>query len=152
VPLPPSPSAPFSAASPTYAVARCIAIIDRPLSLGVPAPAAPSEEPTPFEDAANDDASIPDPPPSSPALDAAVLVFPPSSLPTGTGSSNAAATALVTGEGTMSCPKGKCSSFRSLVLSSFRFVSCFSNLVLLLSISSADQRRAQGSSTSRSPS
>ncbi|KAJ7880258.1 GDP dissociation inhibitor-domain-containing protein [Mycena olivaceomarginata] len=105
VPLPPSPSAPFSAASPTYAVARCIAIIDRPLSLGVPAPAAPSdEEPTPFEDAANDDASIPDPPPSSPALDAAVLVFPPSSLPTGTGSSNAAATVLVTGEGTMSDP------------------------------------------------
>ncbi|KAJ6544042.1 GDP dissociation inhibitor-domain-containing protein [Mycena capillaripes] len=99
-PVPPasSPSAPFSASSPTHAVARCIAIIDRPLVLG--APAAPTgEDVSPNEDAAPSDAA-------PPVFDTAVLIFPPASLPN-CGSSTAAATVLIAGEGTMSCPKGK---------------------------------------------
>ncbi|KAJ7699634.1 GDP dissociation inhibitor-domain-containing protein [Mycena rosella] len=91
---PPSASAPFSAASLTYPVARGIAIIDRALALGPSAVQVPAE---PSEDAPT--ASLP------PALDTAVLVFPPSSLPGG--SATAAATVLLTGEGTMSCPHGK---------------------------------------------
>ncbi|KAJ7185918.1 FAD/NAD(P)-binding domain-containing protein [Mycena filopes] len=94
VPPPPALSAPFSPSSPSYPVARCIAIIDRPLALGTPvAPVVEGDE-----DGA--DAAPP------PVLDTAVIVFPPASLPTG-GSSTAAATVLVVGEGTMSCPKGK---------------------------------------------
>ncbi|KAJ7174339.1 FAD/NAD-P-binding domain-containing protein [Mycena filopes] len=93
VPPPAALSAPFSASSPSYAVARCIAIINRPLALGVPA-AAPVVEGEETSDA------------TPPVLDTAVIVFPPGSLPNG-GSSTAAATALMVGEGTMSCPKGK---------------------------------------------
>ncbi|KAJ7746669.1 FAD/NAD(P)-binding domain-containing protein [Mycena metata] len=93
VPPPQALSAPFSASSPNYPVARGVAIIDRPLSLGVPA--------TQFVE--GEEAADAPPPP---VLDTAVVVFPPGSLPNG-GSSTAPATALVVGEGTMSCPKGK---------------------------------------------
>ncbi|KAJ7621592.1 GDP dissociation inhibitor-domain-containing protein [Mycena polygramma] len=102
----PSPSAPFSTSSPTHAVARCIAIIDRALALGAPTTA--SEEDVPTDDPAlseSESESSPTPVPP-PAFDTAVLVFPPNSLPNG-GSSTAAATVLLTGEGTMSCPTGK---------------------------------------------
>ncbi|KAJ7077916.1 FAD/NAD(P)-binding domain-containing protein [Mycena belliarum] len=98
---PPSPSSPFSSSSPKYPVARCIAIIDRPLSLGdltVPEAAAEKES-APTSDEAHA------PPGAPPVLDTAVIVFPPSSL--SDGSSTAAATVLLTGEGTMSCPRGK---------------------------------------------
>ncbi|KAJ7229209.1 GDP dissociation inhibitor-domain-containing protein [Mycena pura] len=97
VPFPASPSLPFSASSSEYTVARCIAIIDRPLCLGV---VPPTEDVPACEDPSDK------PPPPPPALDTAVIVFPPLSLVTG-GSSTAAATVLLTGEGTMSCPKGK---------------------------------------------
>ncbi|KAF7330949.1 hypothetical protein MVEN_02434800 [Mycena venus] len=105
---PQSSSAPFSASSPTCAVARCIAIIDRPLALGAPTTpptedAPPSDEPV--ESAAPEDGAPASPPSPLPVFDTAVIVFPPSSLPSG--SATAAATVLLTGEGTMSCPKGK---------------------------------------------
>ncbi|KAJ7031084.1 FAD/NAD-P-binding domain-containing protein [Mycena alexandri] len=93
VPPPQVLSAPFSALSPNYPVARCVAIIDRPLSLGVPA-----TQSVEGEEAADA------PPP--PVPDTAVIVFPPGSLSNG-GSSTAPATVLIVGEGTMSCPKGK---------------------------------------------
>ncbi|KAJ7131635.1 GDP dissociation inhibitor-domain-containing protein [Mycena crocata] len=84
------PPSPLSAASKRCAVARCVAIIDRALDIGPP--------PAPTEDD-----SEPEQPP--PVVDTAVIVLPPASLPHG--STTAAATVLVTGEGTMSCPKGK---------------------------------------------
>ncbi|KAJ7122996.1 GDP dissociation inhibitor-domain-containing protein [Mycena epipterygia] len=109
VPPPPSPAAPFSTASRNCTVARCIAIIDRALSI-----AGPTAPPTDEEPAGDDDAA----PPSPPVLDTAVIVFPPSSLPNG-GSSTAAATVLLTGEGTMSCPRGKWILYIALPLLDF---------------------------------
>ncbi|KAJ7982823.1 GDP dissociation inhibitor-domain-containing protein [Mycena polygramma] len=100
----PSPSAPFSTSSPTHPVARCIAIIDRALAFGAPTPAP--EEDVPADDPALSESESPPASIPPPAFDTAVLVFPPNSLPNG-GSSTAAATVLLTGEGTMSCPKGK---------------------------------------------
>ncbi|KAJ6455359.1 FAD/NAD(P)-binding domain-containing protein [Mycena sanguinolenta] len=101
--LPPQlPSVPFSASSPTYPVARCIAIIDRPLSLG--ALSTEDEDAPPSDDSASSDDATP-PTPSTQPFDTAVIVFPPASL--AGGSSTAATTVLLTGEGTMSCPKGK---------------------------------------------
>ncbi|KAJ7439847.1 GDP dissociation inhibitor-domain-containing protein [Mycena latifolia] len=96
---PPSPSSPFSPLSPNHAVARCIAIIDRALSLGGPT------VPTADEDLAAPSDEEPVHPAAPPIPDTAVIVFPPSSL--SDGSPTAAATVLVTGEGTMSCPRGK---------------------------------------------
>ncbi|KAJ7273370.1 GDP dissociation inhibitor-domain-containing protein [Mycena rebaudengoi] len=100
--LPPSsPSAPFSSSSPTHAVARCIAIIDRPLSIGAAVVQPPPEnDETPTEEGDTPTSAVP------PVLDTAVIVFPPSSLANG-GSSTAAATVFLSGEGTMSCPRGK---------------------------------------------
>ncbi|KAJ7062947.1 GDP dissociation inhibitor-domain-containing protein [Mycena amicta] len=99
VPPPAEPSAPFSTSSPTYTVARCIAIVDGPILFNAP----------PMEDAAEE--ATPEATPS----DTGVIVFPPSSLPNG-GSITAAATVLITGEGTMSCPKGKWILYISLPL------------------------------------
>lgn len=97
-----------------YAVARCVAIVDRPLSF---TPADPLEEPAAAqaeaEDATDDEAeetpSAPLPP--NYEVDTAVLVFPPGSL--AGGSSTTAAHVLVTGEGSMSAPRGKCESLRN---------------------------------------
>ncbi|KAJ6583167.1 GDP dissociation inhibitor-domain-containing protein [Mycena sp. CBHHK59/15] len=96
VPPPSTPSSPFTSSSPNHAVARCIAIIDRALSVGLPTP--PEEVAETVEETTT--------PAAQPVLDTAVIVFPPSSLPNG-GSSVAAATVLLTGDGTMSCPRGK---------------------------------------------
>ncbi|KAK7053847.1 GDP dissociation inhibitor-domain-containing protein [Favolaschia claudopus] len=106
---PSSSSTSFSAHSTTCDVARCIAIIDRPLGLGELAP-PPDDDGIPMEPVADESAPSPDnssssTSPSPAVLDTAVLVFPPSSL--ANGSSTAAATALLTGENTLSCPKGK---------------------------------------------
>ncbi|KAF7331573.1 hypothetical protein MKEN_00036700 [Mycena kentingensis (nom. inval.)] len=90
IPPPTELSAPFSSSSPAYTVARCIAIVDKPILFN--AAPEPSEE---------------DAYPTEPvATDTGVIVFPPSSLPEG-GSTTASATVLISGEGTMSCPKGK---------------------------------------------
>lgn len=143
---PPSSSAPFSAFSSNYTVARCIAIIDCPLSLGVPA--TPSTD----DGAADSDPTDEDPVASdsapalllAPVLDTAVLVFPPGSLSNG-GSSTAAATVLLTGEGTMSCPKGKCAS----ILHSSSFIVFFSSFIFL-HFCLPTESDIQGSSTSPS--
>ncbi|KAG5650127.1 hypothetical protein H0H81_000600 [Sphagnurus paluster] len=80
-------------------VARCIAIVDQGISFPT------TTTPTPDDDAdeAGDAETSPAKPPSP--LDAGILVFPPSSVPGG--STSTAATVLVTGEGTMSTPRGK---------------------------------------------
>lgn len=93
-------------------IARCIAIIDQPLSLS---PATLTPDPTSdLEDQSSDPRSLL----STSNLDTAVLVFPPSSLPTG-GSATASATVLMTGEGSMSTPSGKCKRLTLLLPISF---------------------------------
>ncbi|KAG5338193.1 hypothetical protein C0989_008010 [Termitomyces sp. Mn162] len=89
----------------SFSVVRGIVIIDQ----GIIFP--PTNTPPPAEDVDEASAS-PDSAasPKAPApLDAGVIVFPPSSV-TG-GSTTTAATILVTGEGTMSTPRGKCPFF-----------------------------------------
>ncbi|CAK5272126.1 unnamed protein product [Mycena citricolor] len=77
VPPPTVASSPFTSSTPNFAVARSILIIDQPLALG-------SE---------------------GPVVDTGIVVFPPACFEGA--SMSAAATALVTGEGTLSCPKGQ---------------------------------------------
>lgn len=79
-------------AQPT-SVARAVVTLDYPIAFG--AAPIPAEE-----GSAEDDTDT--------AVDTGVIVFPPSSL--AGGSSNVAVTALVTGEGSMSTPRGKRSS------------------------------------------
>jgi Rab proteins geranylgeranyltransferase component A len=76
------------------AIVRCICIIDQPLSF---APTSSSSESGSEETEAEGSAASP------PTLDTGILVFPPASP----GSSAAAVTALIAGEGTMSVPRGK---------------------------------------------
>ena len=73
------------------AVARCIAIIDNPLIFVIP------EVENPLEGTPQSMATM---------VDTALVIFPPSTLPGG--SETAAAHAFVTGEGSMSAPKGNC--------------------------------------------
>lgn len=80
-------------------IARCIAIIDRPISFS--ANVSPSE--TSGECSGTDITATP-----PLEIDTAVLVFPPSSLPTG--SATTAVHAFFTGEGSMSTPSGKSES------------------------------------------
>lgn len=94
-----------SIASCSYPVVRAVAILDRPLTFsssqeGATDPVVPEEAEA---ERVEDEQS-----PIRKELDTALLVFPPSSLPGG--SSRAAANALVTSEGSMSAPKGKCTS------------------------------------------
>lgn len=90
-----------SAQSSRTAVARCIAIIDTPLYLDSPPPEA--------SDTTDDGEATTQPPERSP-MDAAVIVFPPSS------ESESAVTVLVVGEGTMSTPKERCKSSLPIAL------------------------------------
>jgi len=76
----------------TTTVARCIAIINGPL-IFVP-PEVETLEGSPQ--------------PTATAVDTALVIFPPSALPGG--SETAAAHVFVTGEGSMSAPKGNCMS------------------------------------------
>jgi len=77
------------------AVARCVAIIDKPLDFvsqeGVGTP------PEGF------------PQPTVATVDTALVIFPPSFLPGGSGTM--AAHVFVTGEGSVSAPKGNCASW-----------------------------------------
>ena len=77
----------------TTAVARCIAIIDKPLVF------VPPEVGTPPEGS---------PQPTTTAVDTALVIVPPSVL--SGGSETTAAHVFVTGEGSMSAPKGNCMS------------------------------------------
>lgn len=90
-------------------VARCIAIIDRPLVF-TPTGADEEEPPATEVDYTEEGAEEPPERPAPPnyEVDTALLVFPPASL--GKGSSTAAAHVLVVGESSMSTPRGKCKS------------------------------------------
>lgn len=86
-------------------VSRCIAIIDRPIQLVSPAP-SPAE-----------DGDQPEPGAEIPDIDSSVLVFPPGSVHGG--SVLESVTAMITGEGSVSCPKGFCTCglvLRTLVI------------------------------------
>lgn len=72
-------------------VARCIAIIDKPLTFALSEADSPPEGSRQARDT---------------AVDTALVIFPPSALPGG--SENTAAHMFVTGEGSMSAPKGNC--------------------------------------------
>ena len=84
-------------------IARCIAIIDRPLSLR---PVEPTTQPIEIleeeRELDNESASQN----TRTAVDTAVLIFPPSSV-SGASTSNSA-TVFITGEGSLSTPTGKC--------------------------------------------
>jgi hypothetical protein len=85
------------------ALARCIAILDHPIYFDT-STALPSDQPLAeaesgdIDEAVHSDAREP--------IDTGILVFPPGSVPGG--SSSVAVTALITGEGSMSTPAGKC--------------------------------------------
>ncbi|GLB33328.1 putative FAD NAD-P-binding domain-containing protein [Lyophyllum shimeji] len=96
-------------------IARCIAVVDHGITFPPPAssvnPPADTEEDSPLNTPETDTRSKPPSP-----LDAGIFVFPPSSV--AGGSKTAAATVLITGEGTMSTPKGKWIWYIALPLSS----------------------------------
>jgi Rab proteins geranylgeranyltransferase component A len=75
-------------------VSRCIAIIDQPVRL-VPSGPSPAED----TDQPNASTQIPE-------IDSSVLTFPPGILRNGTAQESV--TAMITGEGSLSCPKGFC--------------------------------------------
>ena len=85
------PSDPRSAGV-TASVARCIAIINKPLVFAPPEAGTPEGFP----------------PPTETVVDTALVIFPPSVLPGG--SETTAAHVFVTGEGSMSSPKENCES------------------------------------------
>jgi len=80
--------------APGKLVSRCIAIIDKPIQLIAP-------RPSPTEDNAEPDDSAP-----IPEVDSSILVFPPGSLQGG--GAQESVTAMITGEGSVSCPTGSC--------------------------------------------
>ncbi|KAI0706927.1 FAD/NAD(P)-binding domain-containing protein [Cerioporus squamosus] len=90
---------------PAYAVARCVAVIDRPLMFTpseAPDDASSADAVGPTEAAEDEMSEKPEPPKYD--VDTALLVFPPGSLHNGL---TTAAHALVTGDGSMSAPKGR---------------------------------------------
>jgi len=84
-------------------VSRCIAIIDQPIQLISPPPS-----PTEDGDSLPPSAEIPE-------IDSSVLVFPPGSVHGGTVQESV--TAMITGEGSVSCPKGFYVVYLSAVIS-----------------------------------
>jgi len=84
-------------------IARCVAIIEHSIVLRPPSPVVDNTD----DDDDDDDKSI-EGEEASPdkSLDTAILVFPPNSLESG--SSQYTAVVLITGEGALSTPKGKC--------------------------------------------
>ncbi len=86
----------ITTASTNCSFARCIAVIDRPVSFST----SESLEGSGGEDSASDM------PIQDLSGDTALLVFSPSSIPIG--SSTVAVNVLITGEGSMSAPRGRC--------------------------------------------
>lgn len=95
----------------THAIARGIAIIDRPLSFSTTEQASNIEPPDPVDYATTDAEQLS---PTREQLDTALLVLPPSSLPDG--SSTVAVNILTTGEGSLSAPRGKWIMYISMPL------------------------------------
>ncbi|OBZ66646.1 Rab proteins geranylgeranyltransferase component A [Grifola frondosa] len=102
------PPSPLNARQ-VFPVARCVAIIDRPISFSPAEPSAESSAPPPVD--ADAPSEAPGEPPavesSNPnyEVDTGLLVFPPSSFEGA--SAITTAHVLVTGEGSLSAPKGK---------------------------------------------
>ncbi|KAF8803723.1 FAD/NAD(P)-binding domain-containing protein [Phlegmacium glaucopus] len=106
-------------------IARCIAIIDRPLSLR---PLELNTEPIEVSEAETELDTDSASPNTRKAVDTAVLIFPPSSV-SGASTSNSA-TALITGEGSLSTPKGKWLVYIALPLSSNPDHTCSPEMLL----------------------
>ncbi|KAF9452027.1 FAD/NAD(P)-binding domain-containing protein [Macrolepiota fuliginosa MF-IS2] len=105
--IPVSPS--FQAAYAPTAIARCVAILEHPIKLHPPPQAGGNKEDDyGDDDDADSNEDHPEEETSSTVkiLDTAVLVFPPGSLVDGFSASSAVV--LMTGEGALSTPKGKC--------------------------------------------
>lgn len=100
----PSVTAPPSTGRVDCAWARCIAVIDRPLAFSALHTSHESDEAPGDEGSEAKDDRDSTPSTATKEVDTAVLVFPPWSIPTG--SQSTAVHVLVTGEGSMSCPKG----------------------------------------------
>ncbi|KAF7790767.1 hypothetical protein EIP86_001724 [Pleurotus ostreatoroseus] len=81
-------------------VARCIAVINTPIRFRTAASSAPEEPVT----VSGEEVTPPSPAPDD-QVDTALLVFPPGSIPDG--SPDAAVNVLITGEGSMSAPRGQ---------------------------------------------
>ncbi|KAI0329920.1 FAD/NAD(P)-binding domain-containing protein [Cubamyces sp. BRFM 1775] len=88
-----------------YPVARCIAVVDKPLVFTPTDSADEATTAAPEESAGEPGENADQPSMPNYEVDTAVLVFPPNSLPNG--SPTTAAHLLVTGEGSMSAPRGK---------------------------------------------
>jgi hypothetical protein len=83
-------------------IARCIAIIDQGLNFrSAQEPEAEITDPAATDATAGDTKSA-----ATNSLDTGILIFPPSSVQDG--SSTHSATVLITGEGSLSTPQGKC--------------------------------------------
>jgi RAB protein geranylgeranyltransferase component A len=80
--------------APGKLVSRCIAIVDQPIRLVASEPSRTKDNEEPGESA------------PIPEIDSSILVFPPGNLQGG--GAQEAVTALITGEGSMSCPTGFC--------------------------------------------
>lgn len=94
---------PATSESDALSLLRCIAIIDKPISF--PTSPVVSHD---VDGALNSAEPVTDNFDTFPEVDTAVLVFPPSSLPTG--SPTTSVSVLITGEGSMAAPRGKCKS------------------------------------------
>ncbi|KAE9410705.1 FAD/NAD(P)-binding domain-containing protein [Gymnopus androsaceus JB14] len=108
-------------------IARCICIIDKPLSFAPPKQSTSDQVVEPAGEGENETPS-----PSAPALDTGVLVFPPSSLPNGSDSA----------AGTMSVPKGKCTFTIPGVQDPERLLKPYLDATLSLSLSSSSSSAA----------
>ena len=90
-------------------IVRCVAVIEQPIAFAQ----APVPLPSPSDSVDEASASESSTENVQEMLDTGILVFPPSSLPGG--STEFAATVLVTGEASKATPEGKCTSFRTVL-------------------------------------
>jgi hypothetical protein len=106
--LRPTVSTSFKSSYTLASVARCVAILEHPIVPHRPVSVSDDaeDEDDDEEDIDRDGQPQAEGNPKDKALDTAVLVFPPGSL--SGGSPDSPAVVLMTGEGTLSAPKGKC--------------------------------------------
>lgn len=114
-------------------VVRCVAIIEHAITLHLPSLGVDDTN-----DDNDDDENMEG---EDKALDTAILVFPPNSLDGG--SSQYSAVVLITGEGTLSTPKGKCEPYFFSVDSNtdLLFQTSYTSVSLSLTITNATLRK-----------
>lgn len=106
LPSPPPPPPPAGSRT-GYAIARCVAVIDKPIHF--PSEQEQSETPStssPSSDEAGQGSEEAEAPSGAQVVDTALLVFPPDSLDAAP--CKTAVHAFVTGEGSLSTPKDRC--------------------------------------------